>query len=220
MNIDLNKIIHRDPKVSDAMEHFRAIQESYLQIVQYLPDFVGMDKWTVEMHKNYLRKFQFQSAGIRTYYFFYEDKLVGSGHLKPSGWEHSGELLYWVRSGWEGQGIGLHIATIMTRYAYSHLGYRFVIIETDKENLGSRKVAQKLGFKLGMIYGYSDHFGRSRNMAVWVKDSPMTKTAARFDTSYVWNPFSLMIPMRYRHVTQKAIESYLKPESGGGSPKT
>ena len=78
--------------------------------------------------------------------------------------------------------------------------------------MGSRKVAQKLGFKLGMIYGYLDHFGRNRNMAVWVKDSPMTKTASRFDTSYQWDPFSLMMPMRYRFASQAILDSYLKPE--------
>jgi RimJ/RimL family protein N-acetyltransferase len=210
--IDLQRIEHRSANRMDALEHFRAVQESYAEIVEYLPDFLGMNKWTIERHEQYLNRLGSSTSGVRNYFFFYEGQLVGAGHLKPAAWNFSGELLYWVRTGWDGLGIGMHIADVMTKHAYKHFGYRFVVIETDKENLGSRRIAEKSGFRLGMIYGYVDHLGRNRNMVVWVKDSPMTKTASRFDSSYQWDPFSLMMPLKYRFASQSIIDSYLKPE--------
>jgi RimJ/RimL family protein N-acetyltransferase len=217
--INLNLIEHRQPNSSDALEHFRAVQESHKEIVEYLPDFIGMNKWTIDRHEQYLIRLNGSTSGMRNYFFFYEGQLVGAGHLKPAAWNYSGELLYWVRTGWDGLGIGMHIADIMTKHAYKHFGYRFVVIETDKENLGSRRIAEKSGFRLALIYGYVDHLNRNGNMAVWVKEAPMTKMASRFDSSYQFDPISLLMPLRYRSATDQIISAYMKPESSGGSPR-
>ena len=216
--IVVGKIEHRSARSTDALEHFRAVQESYSEIVEYLPDFLGMNKWTIERHEQYLSRLGGSTSGVRNYFFFYEGQLVGSGHLKPGAWNYSGELLYWVRTGWDGLGIGMHIADTMSKHAHKHLGYRFVIIETDKENLGSRRIAEKSGFNLAMVYGHIDHLGRNRNMAIWVREAPMTKMAARFDSSYQFDPVSLFLPLRYRSATDQIISAYMKPESSGGSP--
>ena len=218
--IDFTKVTHRTSKPSDAREHFRAVQESYEEVSEYLPDFLPMRNWTIDRHKQYLIDFALDRQGMKNYLFFYEDQIIGGGHLKPAAWKNSGELLYWVRTGWDGIGVGEYIAKTMTNYSNKHLGYRFVIIETDRENLGSRRIAEKLGFSLAMIYGHIDHLGRQRNMAVWVKEAPMTKTMAKFDSSYQFDPIALFMPMRYRYASQEVVESYLKPLFGGGSPTT
>jgi RimJ/RimL family protein N-acetyltransferase len=214
-SIDLTKIAHRTCNSGDAREHFCAVQESYEEVSAYLPDFLPMKDWTVERHKQYLSNMACDRQGIKNYLFFYEDQIVGGGHLKPAAWKHSGELLYWVRTGWDGLGIGEHIARTMTNYSNKFLGYRYVIIETNRENVASRRIAEKLGFSLAMVYGHIDHHGRQTNMAVWLKEAPMTKTMARFDPSYQFDPVALFMPMRYRYVTQEVANAYLKPSLAG-----
>jgi hypothetical protein len=98
--------------------------------------------------------------------------------------------MYWVRSGWDGVGIGFFIAQTMLKSAYQNFGYRYLIIQTDRNNIGSKKVAEKLGAWVGSIYGYTTHKGEHSNMIVWVKETPFTNLAKRFDDSYGWNPFS------------------------------
>jgi RimJ/RimL family protein N-acetyltransferase len=187
--IDVSQITFRAAKQSDALEHFRAVQESYAEASEFLPDFEGMEKWTVAQHKIYLKKFGADSRTHKNYLFFYGDKIIGGGYLGPSAWEYSGELMYWVRSGWDGVGIGLFIAQTMLKSAYQNFGYRYLIIQTDRNNIGSKKVAEKLGAWVGSIIGYRTHRGEDSNMIIWVKETPFTAIAKRYDQSYEWNPF-------------------------------
>ena len=49
MNIDLSKLEHRVASVSDAKQHFLAIQESYKEASKFLPEFVG---WNIGQFLN------------------------------------------------------------------------------------------------------------------------------------------------------------------------
>lgn len=207
--IDTNKIEYRASKASDAHEHFKAVQESYKEASQFLPFFVGMENWTIKQHEDYLRKFGADDKEFKNYLFFYEGEVIGAGHLKKSAWDNSGELLYWVRTGWDGLGIGLFIASTMLKSASANFGYRFIVIETDHNNIGSKRVAEKLGAFVGLIYGYYDHFNKQSNMVVWVIPTPITKVTARFNNSYKFNPISRHMNHYYRFDYEGKVANYI-----------
>jgi hypothetical protein len=173
-----------------------------------------MADWSVEEHAAYLDETKADSSIIKNYLFFFEDKVIGSGHLRPTIWNDSAEISYWVRSGYDGMGVGLHIAQTMARYAFSNLGYLHVVIQTDRNNVGSRKVAEKLGASCHLIYGYYDHFGDVCNMLVWALPSPRAKLAARFDSRYEFNPIANHPGMYYRSDTNEKVRQYTTPDPG------
>jgi len=176
---------------------------------KFLPAFVGIERWTIPQHQKYLRQFGSIDSNIKNYLFFYEGKVIGAGHLKKSIWDYSGELIYWTRSGWDGVGIGQFIAKTMLQSAASNFGYRYIVIETDHNNIGSKRVAEKLGGLPAMVYGYIDHFGKDSNMVVWVIPTPATKIAARFDDSYKFNPFSKHMKTTYRYDYEGRMKNYM-----------
>ena len=208
MEIDLSKIEHRTPSISDAKAHFLAVQESYQETSKFLPEFVGMEHWTIPQHENYLRKFGSHIADIKNYLFFYEGKVIGAGHLFPSGWKRSGELVYWVRSGWDGLGIGEHIAKTMASSAGSNFGYKWIVIQTDRNNVASKRVAEKAGATMMMAYGYWDHFGKQSNMLVWVMPTPFGKISNRFAKDSYFDPFNPKLDVTYRYDYEGKMLNY------------
>lgn len=53
--IDFSKVTSRTSKPIDAREHFKAVQESYEEVSEYLPDFLPMRSWTIDRHKQYIQ---------------------------------------------------------------------------------------------------------------------------------------------------------------------
>ena len=210
--IDLNKITYRTSKKEDALEHWKACQETYQEASEFLPFFVGIENWSVPDHEKYLVKFAADSQRVKNLLFFYENQIIGGGHLKPSDWNYSGELLYWVRSGWDGLGIGAFIAKTMLASAYTNFGYRHLIIQTDRNNIGSQNVAKKLGAWVGLVYGYVDHRGIQSNMVVWVKETPFVKIASRFRSDYGWDPISPKSGGIYRVDHENKLANYMAPD--------
>lgn len=208
-DIDLSKIQYRVPNENDAMEHFKAVQESYHDARKFLPEFVGMENWTIKQHQQYLKKFGSHDPSVKNYLFFYDDQVIGAGHLKKSIWDHSGELIYWTRTGWDGLGIGQFIAKTMMSFAATNFGYRFIVIQTDRNNIGSKRVAEKLGGYPALIYGYWDHFHQVSNMVVWVIPTPLSKLASRFDSSYEFNPISTKHAGIYRFDYEGKTRNYM-----------
>jgi RimJ/RimL family protein N-acetyltransferase len=218
-DIDINKIEYRVPSSKDALEHFKAVQESYQEARKFLPEFIGMENWTVKQHEQYLQKFGSHDANVKNYIFFYEGQVIGAGHLKKSIWDYSGELIYWTRSGWDGLGIGQFIAKTMMQSAGSNFGYRFIVIETDRNNIGSKKVAEKLGGFPALIYGYWDNFGKVSNMVVWVIPTAFSKLASRFDEEYTFNPFSSKMMGTYRYDYEGKTKNYMAHDPEHERPK-
>ena len=214
MNINVNEIEGRACTKHDALAHFEAIESSYSEVSTFIPWVARMANWTLDDHEKYLDEMRWGSSVLKNYLFYYEGKVIGAGHLKPTLWDHSAEISYWVRSGYDGMGIGLHIAKTMASYAYSNLGFLHVVIRTDRNNIGSRKVAEKLGAKCQLIYGYFDHFGKVCNMLVWSIPSPRAKLAAKFDSSYEFNPIARDSGFNYRTDTNEMLQRYATPDIG------
>lgn len=214
MEIDLDKIISRVPTIDDAKEHFFAVQDSYKEASEFLPEFVGMEHWTIPQHENYLKKFSSATPDIKNLMFFYEGKIVGVGHLFPSGWKKSGELIYWVRTGYEGLGIGEHIARTMAAKAAANFGYRWIVIQTDRNNVASKKVAEKVGGAVMLIYGYYDHRGKQSNMLVWAIPTTFGKFANMYSKDPYFDPINPKFDGHYRIDYEGRVANYAAADPG------
>ena len=209
--IDLEKLVGRICKASDALEHFMAIQESYAEIDRFIPWVHEMNTWSLQEHADYLRFMSYSSSTIKNFLFFYEDKLVGAGHLHPSSWLNTAEISYWVRTGYQGHGIGEAIATKMANHAYGNLGFRHSLFLIDRNNVGSKKIVENLGATLQLIYGYITHHGEHSNMVVYTLTSPLAQLAARYDDNYLFDPLSCMFTGFYFQAEWDTIQRLSMP---------
>lgn len=214
MEIDLDKIQFRTATSEDAKEHFLAVQESYKEVSKFLPSFVGIEYWTIPQHENYLKKFGSIQPKIKNYLFFYEGKVIGAGHLFPSGWRESGELIYWVRTGWDGLGIGEFIAKTMASSAGTYFGYKWIVIQTDRNNIGSKRVAEKSGGRVVLLYGYFNHFGKQSNMVVWAIQTPFGKLSNRFSSDPYFDPVNPKLGGNYRYDHESMTANYMASDPG------
>jgi RimJ/RimL family protein N-acetyltransferase len=186
--IELNKVIHRRPTKHDGLAHYQAVRDSYQEVSKFIPWVEDMQSWDLHKHSISLKKMGKSEFPELCYLFFHEEILVGVGHLNPTGWSHSGEISYWVTTGYDGHGLGEHIARAMLRESYKHLGFRHIIIRTDRDNVASKRVAQKLGAEHELTYGYWTHDRRLSNMVVWKIDTPLGRLSHLFDPGYLFDP--------------------------------
>lgn len=83
-------------------------------------------------------------------------ELIGSLHLTP--FRHSDflriiEIGYWVSEKHSGKGIATSAAIAATDYALTFLGEKTVRGIVHQDNIGSRKVLQKAGYRVGLTTG-------------------------------------------------------------------
>jgi RimJ/RimL family protein N-acetyltransferase len=212
--INLEEVTFRTSNSNDALEHFRAIQESDKEVSKFIPWVQGMDTWTLDRHETYLKKMSADTSNVKNYLFFHNETLVGVGHLKPAIYKHSAEISYWVRNGFDGHGLGFFIAKTMSQKAYANFGYRHVIIQTDRNNVGSKKVAEKLGAYVALVTGYYTHQGELSNMITWILPAPIAKLGSRFSASYEFDPVAPNTMGVYRMDYDGKLANYMAADKG------
>lgn len=63
----------------------------------------------------------------------------------------SAEIGYWIRSDQAGKGLATESSAILLRFAFEDLRVHRVVLRAAVDNVGSIKVAEKLGFLLGGV---------------------------------------------------------------------
>ena len=66
------------------------------------------------------------------------------------------ELGYWLRSAKTGNGIMTEAVNALTRYAFEIVGAKRLEIQCDKENVKSRAVPERLGYKLDAVFAQNE----------------------------------------------------------------
>ncbi|HKQ51217.1 MAG TPA: GNAT family protein [Pyrinomonadaceae bacterium] len=94
---------------------------------------------------------------------WFDDELAGCIRYNYLDRAHRNtELGYWLGSAFQGRGLATLAARAMTDYAFTHLGLNRVEIRCMSENLRSRRVPERLGFKqegvLRQVRWRRDHF--------------------------------------------------------------
>ena len=76
------------------------------------------------------------------------------------------EIGYWIASRMSGKGISTRAGQALTDFGFNILGLEKILIKADPNNMGSNKIAQKLGYKL-IRQEHDDRIGLSN---VWSLD--------------------------------------------------
>ncbi|WP_145453304.1 GNAT family N-acetyltransferase, partial [Staphylococcus epidermidis] len=79
----------------------------------------------------------------------YKDKIVGVAGFNEFDWNNrSGSIGYWLDKHYTGKGIIIRSVGALTNFAFTELKLNRVEIRAAKENLKSRAIAEKLGFRM------------------------------------------------------------------------
>lgn len=101
---------------------------------------------------------------------------AGSGRLLGSigiGWNDRhdvGEIGYWVRADARGRGVVTRALTIVSRFAFEREGAARLQLRADVVNTGSRRAAEKAGFRLeGVLRSahWNARLGRRQDWAIY-----------------------------------------------------
>jgi len=96
-----------------------------------------------------------------------DNKIVGHISLMHLADEKEPEIGYWVSEDFAGRGVTTKAAEALTNFAINVLGLDKIIIKADPKNIGSNRVAEKLGYKLNRQEFHETEGLRN----VWVKSS-------------------------------------------------
>ncbi len=79
---------------------------------------------------------------------WYEGNLAGGVRYHEIDWANRvTELGYWINSRFEGKGLVIKTCRVLIDYAFNKLGLNRVVISCVAENLKSRAIPEKLGFR-------------------------------------------------------------------------
>jgi RimJ/RimL family protein N-acetyltransferase len=99
-------------------------------------------------------------------------RLVASIGLHRTDWSlPKTEVGYWVRTGETGKGYATEGVAALTLWALETLGAKRVELVTDELNAGSRRVAERCGFRLEGVLHHTMQApdGKLRNACVYAK---------------------------------------------------
>lgn len=138
-------------KPGDGTEINRAILESFEALHQWIP--WARKKPTAEESEISARQAYARWILREEFRFCIRDKntreFVGVVGIPRLAWDVPRfEIGYWIRSSLAGQGYASEAAQCVVGYAFDVLGAKRVELRCDERNIGSARVACKLGFKL------------------------------------------------------------------------
>lgn len=150
------RLVIRAPELGDALDVWNAIQRSLPALRQWMPWAKEMPELqtTEENLREAIAKF-ITREDLRLHLFLKETgEFVGSSGLHRIDWSiPKFEIGYWIDTKFEGQGYMTEAVERITQFAFDELGARRVEIRCDEENVKSRKVAERLSFRLeGTLY--------------------------------------------------------------------
>ncbi|MCS7310582.1 MAG: GNAT family N-acetyltransferase [Armatimonadetes bacterium] len=96
-------------------------------------------------------------------------RLVGTiGLFRSSSTEPEAEIGYWIDQAAEGQGLVTRATCAMTRYAFEQWHVQSVRIRVEPDNLRSRAIPERLGFRLREQVEEEWADGSTRTLLVYV----------------------------------------------------
>ena len=154
-----DRLFIRMPLPGDGKVVAQAINESIEELKPWMP--FAQDKQTVEEAEINIRKShaQFlQREDLRLLIFFKETgEFIGSSGLHRMNWDvPKFEIGYWIDSRFSRKGYMTEAVEGIINFALKELGARRLEIRCDSNNVKSRAIPEKLGFKLEGILENDD----------------------------------------------------------------
>ena len=111
----------------------------------------------------YIREqYGFYDYGIWTVEDAVNGKVVGRAGFTPGCSPDCLEMGYLIREEYRHKGCGMEVCSAILRYAREKLGVSKILLLTDRENLSSIRLAQKLGFRENSLKIPGDMQGERR----------------------------------------------------------
>lgn len=109
-----------------------------------------------------------QNGSAYEYGIILGGEVVGHISLMHVTDEYTPEIGYWISSEKSGQGITARAAQAISDFGFNVLGLNKIVIKAEPDNLGSNKIAEKLGYTIESTE-IDERMGRPVN--VWVKSN-------------------------------------------------
>src|SRR5690625_233454 len=134
--------------VKDAEDLFNIINQSRDYLRKWLPwvDDTTSVEDSISFIKNGFQIYAERSA--ITAGLFYKGKLVGVVGFNHLDWQNNiGEIGYWLAQTYQGKGIMTRAVKALINYAFDQLNLNRIEIYVANQNVKSRAIPKRLGFK-------------------------------------------------------------------------
>ena len=162
INID-EQLSLRQVRVDEAGTIFNLIDSERPYMGKFLP-WVELTK-TVQDTEEFIEQTinERRNGSAYGYGIVYDGNLVGHMSLMHLNDGEKPEIGCWISSKMSGHGISTKAAGSLTSFAFDELKLDKVLIKAEPENIGSNKIAEKLGYKLTSQERTDDN----RTLNVW-----------------------------------------------------
>ncbi|TAI47806.1 GNAT family N-acetyltransferase [Flagellimonas allohymeniacidonis] len=145
------RLVIRCYRPSDAILVQNAIASSLENLRKWMP-WAKSEPTTLESKKELVSKFESDFIQNEDYTFGIfnksEDLLIGSTGLHTRLGKESREIGYWINSSFLNKGYATEAASAMVKAGFEFHRVKNIQIHCDSNNLISRQIPKKLGFKL------------------------------------------------------------------------
>lgn len=157
------------PGEQNAEEVFAVVRENLEQLKLWMP--WATDDYSLESARDYIKQVRAEFAANTGFgaIVFWKEKFVGSisfHHFDLT--NKSTHLGYWLAQSAQGKGLMTKCSRALINYAFDELRLNRVQINCNVENVKSRAIPERLGFKLEGIHRQVEFLNnRFRDWAVY-----------------------------------------------------
>ena len=150
-SFESDRLTIRAPRAGDGTEIQAAVRETFDDLKLWMPWAQQMP--TLEESESYIRRAQCQFLAREDLALLLflkgTNTMVGGSGLHRIDWDiPKFEIGYWCRKRFQGQGYITESTEAITTFAFEALGAKRVEIRCDSKNVRSRRIPDRLGFKL------------------------------------------------------------------------
>ena len=150
-SFESDRLTIRAPRTGDGPEIQAAVRETFDDLKLWMP--WAQQLPTLEESESYIRRAQCQFLAredlVLLLFLKGTNTMVGGSGLHRIDWDiPKFEIGYWCRKRFQGQGYITESTEAITTFAFETLGAKRVEIRCDSKNVRSRRIPDRLGFKL------------------------------------------------------------------------
>lgn len=167
--IETERCIIRCYEPQDTAQVHEAIHISLEHLRPWLP-WIAQEPKSLSQRADLIRRFRGQFDLGMDYVFAIFEKnsniLIGSSGLHTRIGKNAREIGYWIHALYTGKGYATEVVSALIRVGFDIEELSRIEIHCDTQNLASRKIPEKLGFKLESVISNTSTVEK-RDLMVW-----------------------------------------------------
>ena len=191
----MNKEIEvRHLELSDQREFELCAANNADWIGEYLPEGALYKGFTPFEYALVFKTYVSNKEGYEFFGAFHGTRLLGMIIACPASTEFGAQLIYWVSQEFGGMGIATKMVEEVSERLFKK-GFWNIESHTDRSNIASQRIMQKLGFAIADKYQAELHGTKSTgNMIAWIKYNPYPRSPF----GPMRSPFDLLRPRTFQ----------------------